>query len=624
MGVVFLAGLVVSLLLAAWFRGEARRLDEARFTRRAQDVGERLDDRVETIEAMLRDLQRVLSEVEVPSKEVWEEFLNQVSPQWNFPGILALGYATNDVASGILARLREFVDAAPNTARERFNLLPEEFTTPRLWRTWMLEVYREGLLPWEDLRQTLAVKGREDGLFHLRRLAEPAGAPLLESTNRFYLQRREGRLEIAESVPEEEIVLHSIFRDDVKITGRWPVLQRSDGTPVRGATMVVPVYDPERRTFVRGLSPEEEPISERCWFLWNLNRGFLYAQLDFPTILGQIQGAGPWDIRVEVHCADTNLTSNATWLNPDGEPSRAGDAGFRPSFSHTHRWLMYGKRWTLFFHTTPLFDQESTRYRAVWAGGWGLLTTVLVGWLLAGQVRHGWREQCRAEQLQAARDALQAAQRQREQLSRDLHDGAIQSLYAVQLGLTSASREVKALAPTASEALAASRAALDVVIGELRQFIGHLTSVDGRTEGAGLCSALKSLVVRYRMASPTPIDLVCHDEAEASLPPAQALQLANIARGAMSNALRHARARRISVSLHRQGPEVILTVADDGRGFDAGATHHHGLGLSAMRRRAAEIGAEIEIRSEAEKGTAIEVRVPVQARAGKASATDRA
>lgn len=613
-GVVALLGTVLSLTLAIWFQREAHRLDEARFTQLAQDVGERLDDRVESIEAMLRDLQRMLNEVETPSPEVWEEFMNQVSPQWNSPGILALGYATNTAAPGILARVREMLtNPDPGAARAEFYSLPSELTGPRSWRTWMLEVYREGLFPLEELQATRLVKGREDGAYHLRQLGMPAGAPLLESSNPFYFQQRQGAMELVESVPEQEVTLHAILRDDVKITGRQPVLREQDGSPVMGATMVVPVYDPRRRASTRMLPPDEGRGFERYWLRWNLNRGFLYAPLDFARLLGQIQGPGPLSLRVEIHAADTNETSVASWLNPDDQPTRAGDAGFHPSFSHMHRWLMYGTRWTLFFHTTPLFEQQSARYRAAWAGGWGLLTTALVCWLVGGQVRHRSRERFRAEQLQAARDALQAAQHQREQLSRDLHDGAIQSLYAVQLGLTSASREVKALAPSASDALANSRASLDVVIGELRQFIGHLASVDGRADGGGLCSVLKSLVVRLRMASPAPIELVCDELAEAALTPAQALQLASVARGAISNAIRHAQARHIQVTLRHEEKGVVLTITDDGCGFDANAPQRHGLGLSTMRRRAVEIGAEIDIRSGPAQGTTIAVRVATQA-----------
>lgn len=88
----------------------------------------------------------------------------------------------------------------------------------------------------------------------------------------------------------------------------------------------------------------------------------------------------------------------------------------------------------------------------------------------------------------------------------------------------------------------------------------------------------------------------------------RALQLAAIARAALSNSLHHAEARRIRVRLAAEGPDVVLEVGDDGRGFDP-LRAGEGLGLTTMRQRAERLGARWEIESAPGRGTTVRVRL---------------
>ena len=103
-----------------------------------------------------------------------------------------------------------------------------------------------------------------------------------------------------------------------------------------------------------------------------------------------------------------------------GERSRAGSETGAPAhaftFTRLQRWPMYGSTWRLLFHTTPVFDRHSTRYRAWWACGLGLAVTALFCWALAVQTRGRMFEAQRATEVKEARDALQAAQK--EQIGR--------------------------------------------------------------------------------------------------------------------------------------------------------------------------------------------------------------
>src|SRR5687768_12989162 len=92
---VAFAGVILTAVLAAWFWFEARRLDRMRFDQITHAFIEDLDTHTEKIEAMLRDLQRMLNSRSNLSLLDWDEFVDQVSPTWNFPGVAAIGYATN-------------------------------------------------------------------------------------------------------------------------------------------------------------------------------------------------------------------------------------------------------------------------------------------------------------------------------------------------------------------------------------------------------------------------------------------------------------------------------------------------------------------------------------------------
>ncbi|MBE7500380.1 MAG: sensor histidine kinase [Verrucomicrobiales bacterium] len=608
---VGVVGVMLSVALVAWLVREAQRLDTARFYELGNALGVDLERRVEAVEALLRALQRVLNEQESPTLEVWDEFMNQAAPQWNFPGILALGYATNTAAGQVMDRLAPWVrDPSPRPAASFYDL-PAELNEARTWRVWVWDVFGEAGVPPGDFGAIASVTNTATGRVQQRRYREPA-TPLEVVPPPFTKIQQAGREILAAVEPPDAKLLDAVYRDEVKIAGHQPLQPPDGGEPGRGATMLVPTYHPGRGGCWRALPPPEENLFNQFWLRWNLNTGYLYANLDPGAMLREAQGPGEPSIRVEIHAASPEAVGPGTWLNPDDQPLRAADPRFRPAFLHTHLWRMYGDRWTLFFHTTPLFDLQSTRYRAHWAGGWGLLTTGLMCWVLTLQVRGRLQETERATALQDARDALLAVQRERERLSHDLHDGAIQSLYAVQLGLTQTARDVESVAPEAGRRLGESRANLDAVIGELRQFMTDLRAGDAPRPALGLAMVLESVVRRLRPASPAALELHCDPVASARLTPAQALQLAAFVREALSNSLRHAAAERIQVRLAAEGDVLLLEVRDDGGGFDPARRTGAGVGLVSLERRAFQLGGRFELETVAGLGTSVRVRLPLR------------
>src|SRR5262249_42955608 len=141
----------------------------------------------------------------------------------------------------------------------------------------------------------------------------------------------------------------------------------------------------------------------------------------------------PADVEVELF-SSTNQTAN-TWLNISTGVPHAADPKCKAYLTHRQLWPMYGHRFSLFFYTTPLFEAQSPRRMARIAVVAGTTLTLLASALIGVALRARNVQELMTEQIREARDALAAAQHERNKISRDLHDGTIQSLYAIQLGL---------------------------------------------------------------------------------------------------------------------------------------------------------------------------------------------
>jgi signal transduction histidine kinase len=153
------------------------------------------------------------------------------------------------------------------------------------------------------------------------------------------------------------------------------------------------------------------------------------------------------------------------------------------------------------------------------------------------------------------------------------------------------------------------------VIAELRQFIADLGAPEQPGAQPGLAAVLDAMVGRLRPVSAAAIELACDGPTARRFEPVRALHLASSAREALSNSLRHAHAKRITVRLAAEGEEAVLEVSDDGAGFHPAAPPGGGIGLVSLRRRAALLGGTFEIKSAAGRGTTIRLRVPLRLRA---------
>ena len=200
---------------------------------------------------------------------------------------------------------------------------------------------------------------------------------------------------------------------------------------------------------------------------------------------------------------------------------------------------------------------------------------------------------------------------ERERIGMDLHDGIIQSIYAIGLTLDYARLIVAEESPDAAMRLNQAIEGLNRVIRDIRTYILDLQPSRIRTENAE--KALEVLVQEFRANTLVDADLLVEPEAASRLVDHKATELFHIAQEALANAAKHAQASRVLVSLRLTGPELItLQVIDNGRGFEIGKEPEIiGHGLSNMAERAHQIGGEFDIDSSPGQGTTVTVRIPV-------------
>lgn len=193
----------------------------------------------------------------------------------------------------------------------------------------------------------------------------------------------------------------------------------------------------------------------------------------------------------------------------------------------------------------------------------------------------------------------------RERIGRELHDGVIQSLFAVGMGLQGAA--LVASDPGMRERMERAVEEIDHTILDLRNYIFDLrpTILDDQE----LAQALKALADDFSTRSGVVTVLDIDAVAAADLAPLAA-DIVQLAREALSNVGRHAHASTCRLTLCRDGPAAIFEVDDDGAGFDTALTRS-GRGLGNLRQRAEQIGGTGAISSIPGEGTIVSVRIPI-------------
>ena len=214
------------------------------------------------------------------------------------------------------------------------------------------------------------------------------------------------------------------------------------------------------------------------------------------------------------------------------------------------------------------------------------------------------------------RSIVEAQESERNRIARDLHDHLGQQMTALRLNIQKIAQECPG-DPELAESL------IDVQATALRidKDIGFLSWELRPTEmdELGLTNALASFVrewsKQYGIEAELHTDLAGAADEPERFPAVVETNLYRITQEALNNILKHADARTVNVTLHRQGENLVLAIEDDGQGFDTDAAEDRagagGLGLLGMSERAALLKGTLEIESRPGGGTTLLVRLPL-------------
>jgi PAS domain S-box-containing protein len=213
-----------------------------------------------------------------------------------------------------------------------------------------------------------------------------------------------------------------------------------------------------------------------------------------------------------------------------------------------------------------------------------------------------------AERARLEREVIESCAREQRRIAYDLHDGVGQQLVGIAL---SAKLLEEQLRPRQSDQAEKASAIVKLANEAARQARLTARSLEGADGVGDLKTALESLAINIsqncRVKSMVKVNA-------ASLPISSpvAAQLYRIAQEAVHNAIEHGASREVLIQLTIGDRELVLTVQDDGQGFEA-KTNGHGMGLRIMRYRAQSIGGSCQVHTGPNKGTMVYCRVPLEA-----------
>lgn len=193
---------------------------------------------------------------------------------------------------------------------------------------------------------------------------------------------------------------------------------------------------------------------------------------------------------------------------------------------------------------------------------------------------------------------------ERERIGMELHDGIIQSLYALgmQLDLLRRTNEVNA------NQLTPIIGGIDTVISDIRRYIMQLRT-DNKQVSVKAC--LREMAHKLHLSNNLDIQINAPDEFP-PFPPATFQGVCLIINEAFSNAVRHSEATRIIVSAEITNIEFRVQIQDNGHGFDLSSNNSSGLGLNNMHKRALFYGGKVDVSSVRGEGTTININVPIR------------
>jgi signal transduction histidine kinase len=547
---VLAGGLLITAALSGWTWSEAMKRDEERFRNMAEQFRQEFETRVERYELGLLHLADWFADNELASQAQWENRVDRMGLQVNFPGVIEICYAP--------------VIHSPNIVRWR-GRAPAHWPPESEWDNWSFQVWYQATQPpgashgWgRKLRDEVPIL-RED--------------QWIISTARFLSS---GRLMVPTLTGGEPLAGFALM------TGA----HRRDLPPVSGLDKPEYAHWPRHR----GLQ------------LAQAITGVVMATIGMEPLLDSIFGGRNLEIDCEIYAGAVAGTNR---MNRLGKPPLTPEGA---AFFSSIEIPWYYNRWNIVAVPNARFHLHSHRGR-VWAvAGSGTLLTLAMAWVFRTQERARASAVEWGRNLEAAREELRVAHRERLRLGRDLHDGALQSIYASVLGLRRARRAVEKDPAVTGRLIEAAASDLEGAMQDIRCFLSS-TRQEG-VSAENLPEILRGFVDAFNRVEQSHVTLDFPPAVAGTLNGEQAEQLMHVVKEGVSNAHRHGRAPDVRVAFRMENGAVQLTIHDNGVGFVPGQAASGGYGLQYMSERAAICGGKLRIDSRPGGPTTLELVIP--------------
>jgi signal transduction histidine kinase len=199
-----------------------------------------------------------------------------------------------------------------------------------------------------------------------------------------------------------------------------------------------------------------------------------------------------------------------------------------------------------------------------------------------------------------------AALEERTRLAREIHDGLAQQLWFAKLKFDRLAATLPSEDASQGEEVAQ---ALDAALAEARQATMTMrTSID---QDLPLSDMIGRVVEDFAQRSEIQATFTADPEVPLAVPPRQQVELLRITQESLTNVRRHADATVVRVKAAVADGALVITITDNGRGFDPETARHGGLGVLGMEERARLIGGSLHITSAPSEGTTVALRVPL-------------
>ena len=578
-------GIPVSILLFMLIQSSVESVARLRFEREANDANDVIEGTLRSYSDVLYALRALFASDSSVDRLRFHRFVKSLDVKQRYPGFDSLNYAAY-VTAGDKQRFEEAV-------RRDTSLDPRGYP--------QFAIKPPGERPEYFVVVFLEPMARYEFAFGLDIAANPAAANPARLLTTLHMQRDSGEL-------------------------------TTSGQPLRIKRAKEIVYLAMRVAVYRNGMPVDTVEQRRSAYVGSVGAG-----LDVENLMkAALNEEMPRHMRIRLYDAGsaseyrTSNLSDAKQLLFDSDQlskavPRASATDSNSVFDHVLTVKIAGRVWE-FRYSAPresiVSDTDRLLPQLVLAGG--LLSSLLLFGVLyslassrsravalANEMTKDLRDS--SEQLTAlSRRLVEVQENDRRQFSRELHDRIGQNLTALSINLdilksqlaSDGSAEFRSRLDDSAALLESTTGAIENVISELRPPM---------LDDYGLLPALEWYGNEFSVR--TGIQVKVHgDERMERLTPATEIALFRIAQEALNNVAKHAHAKCVDINLEHLSTQSIMSVSDDGVGFDiapiANSRRRPSLGMVTMRERTQAIGGQFEVRAAPGRGTRVVVRIP--------------